>query len=488
MRRSTCPEYVRSFLDHWRPDLAVFTELEIWPNLILESSARGIPLTLVNARMTKRSYPALAAQPRHGAAPVQPLLAGAGAERDAAPRRFKTLGARQRGGRRQPQDRHAAAAGECRRAGAAEGGARRAPAAGGGEHARGRGGHRRRRAPRSCASACPTCAPSSRRAIPSAAQAIARMLQAQGTGRGAALAGRPAGPRPAMSTSPTRMGELGMLYKLVARRLHRRVAGRPRRPQPDRGRAPRRRRHHRAALAELLRHLSRADRPPRGASWCAPRRSSPAPPAGCSPTRPSWGACAPAPATALAGPVRRAAAHGRGAAALPAGRGRACACGLTSRRGGTAPPPVLPGVMAGVMAGAWRRWARSTAGRRARATPASRPTARRLPVICVGNLTAGGTGKTPLALHLCERLQRPAGARSALTRGYGGRRPGRIGSAAATAPTTSATRRCCWRARRRRWSPATGPAMERARDRGRAAMPTSSSWTTACRTRSSPRT
>ncbi len=50
------PSYVRSFLDHWRPDLAVFTESEIWPNLILESSARGIPLTLVNARMTQRSY------------------------------------------------------------------------------------------------------------------------------------------------------------------------------------------------------------------------------------------------------------------------------------------------------------------------------------------------------------------------------------------------------------------------------------------------
>jgi 3-deoxy-D-manno-octulosonic-acid transferase len=50
------PEYVRSFLDHWQPDLAVLTESEIWPNLILESSARHIPLTLVNARMTKRSF------------------------------------------------------------------------------------------------------------------------------------------------------------------------------------------------------------------------------------------------------------------------------------------------------------------------------------------------------------------------------------------------------------------------------------------------
>ncbi|MDX2202767.1 MAG: glycosyltransferase N-terminal domain-containing protein [Hyphomicrobiaceae bacterium] len=50
------PQYVRAFLGHWRPDLAVFTESEIWPNLILETSARGIPLTLVNARMTDRSF------------------------------------------------------------------------------------------------------------------------------------------------------------------------------------------------------------------------------------------------------------------------------------------------------------------------------------------------------------------------------------------------------------------------------------------------
>jgi 3-deoxy-D-manno-octulosonic-acid transferase len=50
------PEYVRGFLDHWRPDLAVLTESEIWPNLILESSARRIPLALVNGRMTKRSF------------------------------------------------------------------------------------------------------------------------------------------------------------------------------------------------------------------------------------------------------------------------------------------------------------------------------------------------------------------------------------------------------------------------------------------------
>jgi 3-deoxy-D-manno-octulosonic-acid transferase len=50
------PQYVRSFLDHWRPGLVVLTESEIWPNLIMESSVRGIPLVLVNGRMTVHSF------------------------------------------------------------------------------------------------------------------------------------------------------------------------------------------------------------------------------------------------------------------------------------------------------------------------------------------------------------------------------------------------------------------------------------------------
>jgi 3-deoxy-D-manno-octulosonic-acid transferase len=50
------PQYVARFLEHWRPDLAVFTESEIWPNLILESSDRRIPLLLINGRMSRRSF------------------------------------------------------------------------------------------------------------------------------------------------------------------------------------------------------------------------------------------------------------------------------------------------------------------------------------------------------------------------------------------------------------------------------------------------
>ena len=44
----------------------------------------------------------------------------------------------------------------------------------------------------------------------------------------------------------------------------------------------------------------------------------------------------------------------------------------------------------------------------------------RLPVICIGNFTAGGTGKTPLAIHICDHLKAAGHEPVALTRGYGG--------------------------------------------------------------------
>jgi 3-deoxy-D-manno-octulosonic-acid transferase len=50
------PRYMRRFLDHWQPDLALVAESEIWPNSILELERRGIPLVLVNGRMSERSF------------------------------------------------------------------------------------------------------------------------------------------------------------------------------------------------------------------------------------------------------------------------------------------------------------------------------------------------------------------------------------------------------------------------------------------------
>lgn len=57
------PKFARDFIAHWRPDAAVFTESEIWPNLILETAARDIPLVLINARMSKRSFQRWRRQP-----------------------------------------------------------------------------------------------------------------------------------------------------------------------------------------------------------------------------------------------------------------------------------------------------------------------------------------------------------------------------------------------------------------------------------------
>lgn len=46
---------VQRFLAHWRPDVGVFVESELWPHLILEAHAAGVKLALVNARMSPRT-------------------------------------------------------------------------------------------------------------------------------------------------------------------------------------------------------------------------------------------------------------------------------------------------------------------------------------------------------------------------------------------------------------------------------------------------
>ena len=49
------PKAVTKFLDHWQPDMALWTESEIWPNLIMQTRARNIPMALINARLSHKS-------------------------------------------------------------------------------------------------------------------------------------------------------------------------------------------------------------------------------------------------------------------------------------------------------------------------------------------------------------------------------------------------------------------------------------------------
>jgi tetraacyldisaccharide 4'-kinase len=67
-------------------------------------------------------------------------------------------------------------------------------------------------------------------------------------------------------------------------------------------------------------------------------------------------------------------------------------------------------------------WAAATARRITRAKPFDPG----VPVICVGNLTMGGAGKTPVARELLRRLQARGVEACALSRGYGGRLAGPV--------------------------------------------------------------
>src|SRR5271154_6633332 len=50
------PRFVHRFLNHWRPDLALFVESDLWPNLILSCADRKIPMIVINGRLSERSF------------------------------------------------------------------------------------------------------------------------------------------------------------------------------------------------------------------------------------------------------------------------------------------------------------------------------------------------------------------------------------------------------------------------------------------------
>jgi 3-deoxy-D-manno-octulosonic-acid transferase len=50
------PQFVMRFFAHWRPDIALFVESDLWPNLIMAAANHGVPLILINGRLSERSF------------------------------------------------------------------------------------------------------------------------------------------------------------------------------------------------------------------------------------------------------------------------------------------------------------------------------------------------------------------------------------------------------------------------------------------------
>ena len=224
------PRAVERFLDHWRPDLAIWVESELWPNLVLATQRRGIPMLLLNGRLSARSFGALA--PRAGADRGRCCMLSRCAWRRTScrPARFRALGART-----SPSvgDLKAAAAPL-----AADPAALAALAAAG--SAIGRSGSPPARIPAKRKSPPPRIADRARasrpaddhRAAPSGARS--RRSPRCSAAQGLRVARR--GARRADCTRDTdiyladTLGELGLFYRAGRHRLYRRLAGRQGRP------------------------------------------------------------------------------------------------------------------------------------------------------------------------------------------------------------------------------------------------------------------
>ena len=62
------PRATQRFIDHWRPDLGVFVESELWPNLLIAAAARGTRLALLGARVSEASRRSWGRSPQAAAA------------------------------------------------------------------------------------------------------------------------------------------------------------------------------------------------------------------------------------------------------------------------------------------------------------------------------------------------------------------------------------------------------------------------------------
>ena len=84
---------VRRFLAHFRPEAGIVMETEVWPRLLEECARAGVPVALVNGRLSERSarrYARVPALARWGFG----NLVGVAAQTEADAQRFRALGAR----------------------------------------------------------------------------------------------------------------------------------------------------------------------------------------------------------------------------------------------------------------------------------------------------------------------------------------------------------------------------------------------------------
>jgi 3-deoxy-D-manno-octulosonic-acid transferase len=90
------PAVAARFVGHWRPDLAVFAESELWPNLIAAAEGGGARLALISARLSKKSLDGWARVPR-SARELLEAFDLVMAQDDETAKRLQALGARDDG-------------------------------------------------------------------------------------------------------------------------------------------------------------------------------------------------------------------------------------------------------------------------------------------------------------------------------------------------------------------------------------------------------